>query len=205
MKIDEESGASPKIPYWKTRISLGLLPVIFLESLLIFAYIPYTIYFIKQFLNNHQFYYPVILIVYHIIFALTQWSLFKTTFTDPGSVPEGFPESIFNDASDGSTYETNSLGEKRKCSKCLVMKPDRNETTIEHFEKKNRFGPNSNLSTSNANIYDKGFKSNFCEVFGPSPWKWFLPIQIPTNRYSGLVFVYGHSHSEQSPLITFSS
>ncbi|KAF2078149.1 hypothetical protein CYY_000533 [Polysphondylium violaceum] len=280
----------PNIPYWKTRLNIGFITIIFLEFIFFSSYFPYVVFYCQK-ITTSPLSSILILFFYHIIFIITQISLFKTTFTDPGGIPDNFPNSISD--YDISFYESNSLGEKRKCSKCTLYKPDRshhcskckrcilkmdhhcpfvnncvgyynykffvlfltwtsllcfyvmfttsvnfkylidrgpgnvavgvifvvalifslglsvfalthysyifkNETTIEHFEKNTRYRG----SSPNANIYNLGFKVNFCEVFGNEPWKWFLPIANQKTPLSGLVF---NAHSEKSPLITLSS
>lgn len=53
-----------------------------------------------------------------------------------------------------------------------------NMTTIESFQTSNksvRWDPEA-ATTRSRGTYDVGWKNNFCQVFGPSPWLWFLPV-----------------------------
>ncbi|KYR01039.1 hypothetical protein DLAC_02126 [Tieghemostelium lacteum] len=113
-------------PYWKSRLTIGLFSVIFLEFLFLFGYIPYVFYFIDVMFKESQYVGPIVILsVFHFIFIVTQISLFKTTFTDPGSIPKGFPDAPIYKEYDLQCYESNSLGEARKCVKCNSYKPDR--------------------------------------------------------------------------------
>ncbi|EFA74786.1 hypothetical protein PPL_11819 [Heterostelium album PN500] len=239
--------------YWRTRLNSGLFAIVFLECLFIFTYVPYFYYFTAQ--SKSIVASALILLIYHAIMFLVQFSLFRTTFTDPGGIPNGFPQSIFSEH-ENLLYETNSQGQKRKCSKCLKMKPDRthhcskckrcvlkmdhhcpfvnncndenifvgvvfvialifglglsvftmthfsyvfkNVTTIEHMEKKLRF---SKQSTTNNSLFDVGHYHNWCQVFGYTASKWFLPVPPSYALSSGMIFPV--NCSEDSPLMGF--
>jgi len=54
-----------------------------------------------------------------------------------------------------------------------------NKTTIESMERNSsiRWKDASSISNHNLNdLYDLGWKNNFCQVFGSSPWLWFVPV-----------------------------
>ncbi|KAM9989168.1 hypothetical protein ACTFIY_005209 [Dictyostelium cf. discoideum] len=302
-----------KQEFWRSRINLGLCPIIFLEGLFLFCYIPFVFYYTKNIYNNfdnNRIGNLLVLVFFHLIFIITQICFYRASFTDPGGIPDNFPDFLLQsqDLESVSFYEFNSSGKNRKCSKCSLNKPDRchhcskckrcilkmdhhcpfinncvgfynykffvlflmwsttlclfvlcttsanlknllqqgsdsvvlgivsiialvfglglffftmthmkyilyNETTIEHFEKNNKSsGNNSNNRNlgrddkgndgSRANIFNIGFKKNFCQVFGKNPLTWFLPIAINYTILSGLEFPVQH---ERSPLISTSS
>ncbi|KAN0006971.1 hypothetical protein ACTFIU_005164 [Dictyostelium citrinum] len=309
-----------KQEFWRSRINLGLCPIIFLEGLFLFCYVPFVFYYTKNIYNNFdndRIGNLLILVFFHLIFIITQICFYRASFTDPGGIPDNFPDFLLQsqDLESISFYEFNSLGKNRKCTKCSLNKPDRchhcskckrcilkmdhhcpfinncvgyfnykffvlflmwstilclfvlcttsanlknllqqgsdsivlgivsiialvfglglfvftmthikyilhNETTIEHFEKNNKNSNNNNINNNNnkgnlgrddsyekgndgsrTNIYNIGYKKNFCQVFGKNPLTWFLPISIDYTILSGLEFPVQH---ERSPLISTS-
>jgi len=79
---------------------------------------------------------------FHIIFAICQVCFLRTTFTEPGTIPYGFPEEyqrkdftssisttmgidIESGGLVGVVSETNKEGLPRRCEKCNKIKPDR--------------------------------------------------------------------------------
>ncbi|GAM26957.1 hypothetical protein SAMD00019534_101320, partial [Acytostelium subglobosum LB1] len=129
--FNSTASISPQKPgYWLTRINSGLLTLVFLELLFIFAYVIFVRHFVIVAAGSTYASLiggTIILVFFHLLLIIVQASLFKTTFTDPGTIPDGFPNDvrqIFSKA-ESLIYETNSQGNKRKCSKCQKIKPDR--------------------------------------------------------------------------------
>eukprot|EP01111_Echinosteliopsis_oligospora_P009771 TRINITY_DN2927_c0_g1_i1.p1 TRINITY_DN2927_c0_g1~~TRINITY_DN2927_c0_g1_i1.p1 ORF type:complete len:295 (+),score=44.17 TRINITY_DN2927_c0_g1_i1:45-929(+) len=77
------------------------------------------------------------IVVFHVLFILSQISFLRTIYTEPGHIPDGFPDSV--DAASRNANrstsphhhlkirmeETNKRGELRQCNKCQKVKPDR--------------------------------------------------------------------------------
>jgi len=104
----------------------------------IFGFVYYVFvfrYIWRLFSSAHEVEALFLFILFHIPFLMTQVAYFQCAFTDPGSIPDGFPEEYeIKDRVevDGEstpafvlTVETNKKGERRKCDKCDRLKPDR--------------------------------------------------------------------------------
>jgi len=119
----------------KGKWGASAFPFLIAHAILAFVYYVFVFRFIWGLFDSHEVVVPLILLVlFHIPFVMCQFSYFQCTFTDPGGVPDGFPDEYENkdqvDAEvDSSSFnlvvETNKKGEKRKCEKCVKAKPDR--------------------------------------------------------------------------------
>jgi len=105
----------------------------------IFGFVYYVFvfrYIWKLFSSHHEVEAVFLCILFHIPFIITQIAYFQCVFTDPGGIPDGFPEEyetkdhveVDGDSTPAVvlTVETNKRGERRKCDKCSDrLKPDR--------------------------------------------------------------------------------
>jgi len=114
----------------------GMIPYLFAQAILAFTYYVYVFRYIWSLFKEYEIGLALIyLILFHLCFIMCQVSYFKCTFTDPGGIPEGFPETFENkiESVDGDVesatstliIETNKKGERRQCDKCSKVKPDR--------------------------------------------------------------------------------
>jgi len=115
------------------------LPLYFAEVIFAFIYFVFVSRFIWGLVADGHIFVGILLVVlFHITFITCQASYFKVVFTDPGHVPDGFPEVFESNPNAhidldiesggsfvGLTSETNKHGERRNCDKCAKVKPDR--------------------------------------------------------------------------------
>jgi len=121
--------------YCKGKLGAGLVPYLLAQGIFAFAYFVYVFRFSwNLFVSGYGIEGVLLLILFHIPFLMSQIAYFQCSFTDPGGIPPGFPEAyeskIDRTEGDGESssiafIETNKKGERRRCSKCSRVKPDR--------------------------------------------------------------------------------
>lgn len=75
------------------RLSLGSLPFLFAEIIFGYVYFTFVVKWLTTLIAQKEITLALVeMILFHVIFGLSQTSFFMTTFTDPGEIPEGFME-----------------------------------------------------------------------------------------------------------------
>jgi len=247
-----------------------MFPVLFIIAIVSWAYFVYVVMLQAPFFVQKPFCTTLELLGFHILFAFFLVSYFRTVITNPGEIPQDFPEEGEN-----VILERTEEGTLRECVKCKKKKPDRshhcsicgkctlkmdhhcpwvnncvgfrnykffvlfltytvvlclyvaftslpwilanafvkeiggyniqivmlffvtsvfslgillfsiqhcrlilvNVTTIESFEKSRKISWKNTQTNNKLNEpYNLGWKKNFCQVLGPSPWLWLIPI-----------------------------
>jgi len=247
-----------------------MFPVLFIIAIVSWAYFVYVVMLQAPLFVQKPFCTTLELLGFHILFAFFLVSYFRTVITNPGEIPQDFPEEGEN-----VILERTEEGTLRECVKCKKKKPDRshhcsicgkctlkmdhhcpwvnncvgfrnykffvlfltytvvlclyvaftslpwilanafvkeiggyniqivmlffvtsvfslgillfsiqhyrlilvNVTTIESFEKSRKISWKNTQTNNKLNEpYNLGWKKNFCQVLGPSPWLWLIPI-----------------------------
>jgi len=120
------------------RNVVGYLPVILAEVIFAWVYFSYITDFLWPLRLKSVAGTIAMFFLFHAVFIITQACFIKTIITDPGSIPDGFPEDYItmpvNNLPDmlleggivpSIFSEVSKKGEPRKCSKCDKKKPDR--------------------------------------------------------------------------------
>jgi len=119
------------------------VPFFLAQGIFIWTYYVYVFRFVwTLYIEDHYITATIYVIIFHVFFGICQVCFLRTTFTEPGGIPNGFPEqyqrkdftSSFSSGTGidieagshtGVVTETNKEGQPRRCDKCSKIKPDR--------------------------------------------------------------------------------